>query len=312
MKKFIDKNTIFFLSLETKLGRFTPYLYIFSSSLLFSLMGLAVKFSKSIGPFQLIYTRTFINVLLCLCLTYYEKYDLISKNRITNQLLIKRGILGAINVMLYFYSLYLLPLSLVSTIMRITPLWIGVFGALFYKEPYKLKQFVATVACFIGVVIIFKPFSNNENEVKSEKSEDYMLGMVLLMSLTMLDSITSLTIRELRNKTNVLIIAFYFNFVSLIFSAVGCFFQPPKILTAYEWGMTGLISFFAFWAQLLSSRALFLEKAFMISIISYFGIVSSFIFDIFILNENIEGSMYLGMGIIILTMILLVLSERKK
>ena len=313
MKTFFDKTINITINLERKLGKYAPYLYILLSSFFYTSMGFCIKLAKTVPPMQLIYTRTFVNSLCCFCFASYENCQLSPKNIATSNLLIRRGLLGAVTVVLFVYSLYFLPLSLVQTIMRMTPLFVGIMGSIFYKEAYKLSHFISTIICFIGIFMIFKPFSGSDDETtnnENSKSHDYAIGIFLILLYVLGDSLVCLTIRELRNKTSVIVVVFYFNFFSLIFSGLGCFLQPPQILSFYEWEILGWVSFFAFGGHLLSSRALFLEKAFMITVLSYISIFFGYIYDVFILDEKIDGWTYLGMIVIIAPMIFLVVFEK--
>ena len=304
MSKIIETTINSFIDLELKTGtKYASYIYMFLSSFLFALMSLFVKYCKYIPPYQVIYTRAFINIILCILVINNKKYQIITKNIETNRLLMIRGILGGLALSLYFHSIYFLPLSIVSVLQRINPLWVGVFGALFYNEPYTFINIITTLMSFIGVIFIMKPdflFGDTAND--SNKSSEYFLGMILALGNSVVQSIIQLTIRALKDRTNVMIVVFYFNFFNSIFAGIGQVFESTKVLSFYDWFLLFLIGVIGWVAQLLRARSLFLEKAFILSIVAYFQIIFSYFFDIFLLDENIDFFSYIGILVIILSM----------
>ena len=306
MKSLIESHINIFLKIEEKLGKYCPILYTAVSSLFFSIMSLCVKLARTVPAYEIIYLRALLNVLFCFIIINYQKYYLISKDRETNRLLIIRGYLGGIALSLMFHSIYLLPLSYVSVLQRITPLWVGIFGTLIYKEPYKLVHIITTFISFLGIILIFKPtFIFGEDQSKhmdTDKKNEYYLGLILITANTIVASFIQLTIRALRHKTNILIVVFYFNFFNLVISGIGQFFEYPKVLDLYECFLIFMIGLLGFIAQLLRARGLFLEKAFILSIISYLSVIFGYIFDIFIFNETIDIFAYFGIAVIMLSM----------
>ncbi len=313
MKSLIQTTINSFQKLEDKLGKRSAFFYIVISTLFFSLMSLCVKFVQAVPVYQCIYLRALLNVIFCFLISNYQKYDIISKDQHTNKLLLWRGAMGGIGLSLYFHPLYLLPLSIVAVLQRISPLWVGIFGALLYKEPYKLIHIITTIISFSGILLIFKPgFIFGHNEISVEKSHDYLIGLILLLMHTIVVSFITLTIRELRDKCNVLIVVFYFNLFNLIFAGVGEYFEKTKVLNSSEWVLVILIGIFGLGGHLTKTRALFLEKAFIISIIDYLNVVFGFLFDIFILNESMDLFAYVGILIIMISMGILIYSEGKE
>ncbi len=303
-----------FQKFELKLGKFSPLIYMVFSSLCFALMGLSVKFARTIPPFQIIYTRGFLSIIFSFFIINLRKYELFSKDNKTNKLLIMRGIMGGLGLSLYFHSLFILPLSIISVLQRITPLWVGIFGALLYKEPYKLIHIITTIISFVGILLIFKPeflFGSGYHNENKERFDEYFLGLCLILLNTVLGSFIILTIRELRNRSNVIVLVFYFNLFTLIFGGVGEFYETSKVLNVHEWFVVGLMTCFGLGGQLLGARALFLEKAFIVCICEYLNVVFSQCFDIFILDEYFDFLAYLGIFVIMISMVTLIYSEKK-
>lgn len=312
MKNIIDSTTDFFLKQENKFkNKNVAFVYMLLSALFFSIMALFVKYSKHIPPYQVIYTRAFLNVFLCLIVIYYGKYEVAPKDPKTHKLLLRRGVLGGLALGFYFHSIYFLPLSIVAVLQRINPLWVGLFGALFYNEAYTILHFMITIVSFLGVIFIMKPsflFGKSEN---TEEKYEYLIGVILALGNSILQSIIQLTIRELKDRSNIMTIVFYFNFFNLLFAGLGEFFENTIVLSLYDWLLMIIIGILGWLGQLTRARALFLEKAFFLSIVAYFQIIFSYLFDVFLLSESIDFFSYIGMFIIIIAMVTLIYKESK-
>lgn len=276
---------------------------MFFSTFFFSIMALIVKYCKDIPPYQVIYSRGFLNVLFCFFVLSYTKYEIVPKNSLTNRLLLKRGVFGGVALSFYFHSLYFLPISIASVLQRTNPLWIGVLGVLFYKEKYTIFHFLTTIISFVGVLLIMKPdFLFGESNTSSDNNYNYIIGVSLALGNAVFNSMVALTIRELKDKTNILIIVFYFNFFNLLLAGLGEVFESAKALSFNEWILMILIAIVGWIGQICRARALFLEKAFYLSIIGYFQVIFGYLFDVFLLNEVFDTLAYIGMLLIIFTM----------
>lgn len=311
MKSFIEATINSFCKLEGRVGKHSAFLYMFLSTFFFSVLSLFVKYSKHIPPYQVIFSRAFINVLLCYAVILNTNSTICPKNSLTHKLLVRRGIMGGGALSLYFHSIYFLPLSIVSVLQRINPLWVGILGALFYNEPYTFNQMLSTVVSFTGVLFIIKPSFIFGNSEEFSQSNEYLIGMALALMNSVLQSLISLTIRELKNRSNIIVVVFYFNFFNLIFAGVGQFFEDSNVLSLYDWFLMVIIGILGWVGQLLRARSLFLEKAFILSIIAYFQVFFSYFFDIYLLDEVIDSYSLIGIIVIMLSMGFLIYSGAK-
>ncbi len=88
------------------------------------------------------------------------------------------------------------------------------------------------------------------------------------------------------------------------------FYENPISLNINQFLKVFAIGFTSWAAQLFRSRALFLEKAFFISIISYSGIILSYLSDIFILNIELDMWSNIG-GLVVIMSILFLITKDK-
>ena len=68
-----------------------------------------------------------------------------------------RGILHAIAVSFWFYSIKVIPLADVNAILNLGPVWATIGAALFLGERLRLKRIMAILVSFAGAIIIIKP-----------------------------------------------------------------------------------------------------------------------------------------------------------
>ena len=310
--KFLIQNSIQYCkNFEEKLPKYAPYVYMLASCFLFSLMNLLLKFCKSVPVYEIIYIRCIVNVILCLIVINYQKYELYFKDQKTNILLIIRGIMGGTAFTLFIYGVYFLPLSVISGLQTTTPLWVGILGALFYSETYKLIHVITGVLSFIGIILIFKPNFLFGNPPESEIHDQYVIGVILIIIQTILGAFIQLTIRALRDRSNVLVLVFYYSFINIIISGVGQIVETVRVLSLLEYFLAILIGIVCFGGQLMGARAFYLEKAFILSILTYSQIIFNYFFDIFIFNETIDSYSYLGILFLTSSMGVLVYSKNK-
>ena len=68
-----------------------------------------------------------------------------------------RGILHAIAVSFWFYSIKVIPLADVNAILNLGPVWATIGAALFLGERLRLRRIMAILVSFAGAMIIIKP-----------------------------------------------------------------------------------------------------------------------------------------------------------
>ena len=339
MTKFISSITAICLFYETKYRSKAPVVYTMISAVCFSLTGLFVKFSLTIPPYQSIYSRAILIFGMSSMVVYAGNYTIYTKNHKTNDILITRGLLGGLSITFFFHALYFLPLSYFSVIQRLTPIYIGIIGSLFFNEPYKRLHFIITLFCFLGVILIIQPdflfgsgeinekmenstiYENNDNFENNDKineipkktlyysPKDILLGVILLLINNVIVAIVFLTMRVLKDRTNVIIVVFYSNIITLLTAGFGQFFEDAKILSSYEIIMIVLTSICSWIGQLTRSRALFLEKAFIISILTYLQLILGYMSDYFILDARINLIGNIGILVIFVSMVYLLYKE---
>lgn len=188
-----------FISFEDINPKRAAIIYIFASSFLFAIMNIFVKLCNEIPTYQIIYSRGILNILLCYIVLINTDDSLITKDSNTHKLLMIRGIMGGIALGLYFHALKLLPLSTANILMRMNPLWVGILGAVFYKEKFGLLNLLVMITSFSGIIMIIKPdFIWGAGNNKGGGAEESTLGVFMCLINGILSALIMLTIRQLK------------------------------------------------------------------------------------------------------------------
>ncbi|WP_421716806.1 DMT family transporter [Arcobacter arenosus] len=144
------------------------YKYALISVFLWSTVATAFKYSlKYLSPEQLVFFASLCSLLtLLIVLLIQKKFNLIFIYIKNNTLLVL--ILGAINPFLYYLVLFkaydLLPAQEAQAINYTWALMLAFLSVPFLKQKLKLKDIVAGIICYFGVLIIStkgEPFSLN-------------------------------------------------------------------------------------------------------------------------------------------------------
>ncbi|TLP36330.1 DMT family transporter [Arcobacter arenosus] len=144
------------------------YKYALISVFLWSTVATAFKYSlKYLSPEQLVFFASLCSLLtLLIVLLIQKKFNLIFTYIKNNTLLVL--ILGAINPFLYYLVLFkaydLLPAQEAQAINYTWALMLAFLSVPFLKQKLKLKDIVAGIICYFGVLIIStkgEPFSLN-------------------------------------------------------------------------------------------------------------------------------------------------------
>lgn len=305
ISKMINVST----HLESKYSpRFMAIIYVIISTFCYATISLLTKLCHEIPPFQLIYHRAAIETSLCFFSLIYTKGRIFSKDEKTNRLLLMRGMLGGCGMILYFHSLYFLPIAICTVIFMMTPLWVGIFNLINDKE-LRFWNFLFMILSFGGMLFIIKPgFSK---EIKTDNTLEYYIGISMAMTASFFAGAVYYAIKNLKGKAQIAVIVIYFNFFNIFFAGLGQIFTGIINLNLSEYFILFIIGVIGWLAQILKSKALILENVFFISVLLYIQIIFSYLADVFVLGIQIDLYSNLGCVIIAVSMIGLIYSQKK-
>lgn len=117
-----------------------------------------LRTANRLPGFELVFFRSFINVILVLALIYWRegwtRHALFP--RAERRLLIIRGLAGFSGLTCWFWALKWLPLSIASVLNWCAPLFTLLFSALFVGERTPLRKLVWVALSMVGLVLVLK------------------------------------------------------------------------------------------------------------------------------------------------------------
>lgn len=129
------------------------------SSMLFAIVMLAVRmFLHDLPPTQTAVLRYTVGI--CLLLPFAGRMLPQLWRSPVRGALVGRGMLHAVGVSLWFYSITAIPLADVNAILNLSPVWATIGAALFLGERLRLRRVMAILISFAGALIIIKPGFN--------------------------------------------------------------------------------------------------------------------------------------------------------
>jgi drug/metabolite transporter (DMT)-like permease len=124
--------------------------------LLVSIMVSIVRhLSKDLHVFQIVMMRNFFALLFFFPYIVKSHAGIFKTKKL--HLHIWRGIVGLLGMLVWFYTITLIPLAEAVSITFITPIFTTLAAMMFLKEKVTKKEWSALIIGFIGVLIITKP-----------------------------------------------------------------------------------------------------------------------------------------------------------
>ena len=265
-----DKNNI-------KLAVFSMILYALS----FSIMQIIVKISSANIPLmEQVFARNFITLLISLTAMIKNKERMFPyKNNIIA--IISRAIFGYLGVVTFFYATNNMLLADASVLQRTSPFWATLFAFIISKEKVLKIQWFALIIAIIGSIFIIKPQMNSN-----------LTTSLIALSAAIFAGIAQATIGFLKGKESNSLIIFYFSLISCFLSLI--YFKSFVAPNLYDLIALILIGIFAGLGQFFLTVSCKKAPVSTVSIFNYSGVIFSYIFSIFILNEILDAYSIFG------------------
>ncbi len=134
---------------------FMPSLWMIAASLLFASMGVCVKLGAAqFSAAELVFWRGFIATLILGGYVLVRRLPLATPHARTH---VVRGLAGFVSLVMYFYSISMLPLAAAVTLNYTSPLFLALLLALWLKEPVRRGFYGVLAAGFVGVIFLLQP-----------------------------------------------------------------------------------------------------------------------------------------------------------
>jgi drug/metabolite transporter (DMT)-like permease len=232
-------------------------LFMFISAFLSALNGATAKLlSDHIDAFEIVFYRNLIGIFLIL---YALKHTppILKGGKI--HLLFLRGFFGTVAMLLFFYTITVIPLGEAITLNKTSPFFVTILAFYLVHEKIDLRTIFALFTGFIGVVLIVKPFG-------MVFSFDHVLGVLG----GFFAAAAYATIKKIKDIYDTRVIMLSFMGIGVI---IPFFFIELRFYEDYTiWALLGFMAFISTFSQYFLTKAYSLSKASIIGVVGYTNI----------------------------------------
>ena len=269
------------------------------SALSFSVMQIVVKISSANIPLmEQVFSRNFITLLISLTVMIKNKERIFPhKNNIIA--IILRAIFGYLGVVTFFYATNNMLLADASVLQRTSPFWATLFAFIISKEKVLKIQWFALIIAIIGSIFIIKPQMNSN-----------LTTSLIALSAARFAGIAQATIGFLKGKESNSLIIFYFSLISCLLSLI--YFKSFVVPNLYDLIALILIGIFAGLGQFFLTVSYKKAPVSTVSIFNYSGVIFSYLFSVFILNEILDAYSIFGTILTVLAALMVYFYRKKE
>ncbi len=263
----------------------------------FAVTHASVKFLQIIPFYEIVFFRAIISLVMSVFMLRSLKVSLWGNNK---KVLLLRGLFGSGALILYFYTLQVLPLATAVTIQYLSPMLTILISQWLLKEAASSLQWVFFVLAFIGVVLI-QDFEGGGHWIPLIAGLAAALGSAFAYNF----------VRMLKETEHELVVVFYFPLVTLPLIA-------PVVIwkwvtpAGWEWLILLVIGVFTQLAQVFMTKSLQKEPAAKVSLYNYLGVIYAIIIGWWVFGEALSLQSSLGIVLIVLSLILSSLTRWKR
>jgi len=249
-------------------------LFMLLSALISALNGAVAKIlSEDMSALEIVFFRNLIGVMIIL---YTLKHTAPSLTGGKFHLLFLRGVFGFLAMILFFYTITVIPLGEAITLNKTSPLFVSVLAYYLLHEHLSKRAILALLVGFLGIVLITKPYGLS---VSYEHFLGVMGGFFAAAAYA--------TIKKIKDiyDTRVIMLSFMGvgTFFPLLLFAIAPWIEAPYYLdflfqpfvwdiNVKVWLLIGFMALISTLSQWLLTKAYSFSKASIIGVISYTNI----------------------------------------
>lgn len=263
-----------------------------------TLMNVFVKTaSQTIPASETLFSRFLIGLLFLLPFVIKDRDFKVDTRQW--KFLILRNAAGVSNMLINFYVVKFLPLSIAVLLMNTSALFIPIL-LLFFHQKTPLNVLLCSLIGFLGVSIIL--LTNHNGNVDP-------IYVLIGLSGAVLAGMAFIGLQELNKYNTPKNIVFYFHLIGTFMLPV-FFINQWKIPNLYELGLLLLVGGFGLIFQLLLMRAFKYAPANIITPFAFTGVVFSSVFDWLFWHHT--PNLYFWLGAVIIVGAVSLLAKLKK
>lgn len=277
-------------------------IFMFLSALISALNGAVAKIlSEDLSALEIVFFRNIIGAVFILIMLRHTPTKLPGGKL---HLLVLRGLFGFSAMILFFYTITVIPLGEAITLNKTSPLFVAVLAFFLLNEKLNRRSIAALFVGFIGILFITKPYGLTI-------SYEYFLGILG----GFFAASAYATIKKIKHLYDARVIVLSFmgtgTLVPLLLFALSPYVHPPEALsflfvellmptTIKLWLLILLMAVISTISQWLLTKAYSLSKAGVIGVVSYTNIPFAIGFGYMLGDSFPDFWVFTGIGLIIL------------
>ncbi|MFH1811514.1 MAG: DMT family transporter [Pseudomonadota bacterium] len=257
---------------------------ILVATVLFTAMNTLVKWLPRIPSHEIVFFRALVTMFAGALLLWRAGLSPLGTNR---PWLLARGAFGTVALVLYFWTVQVMPLSSAVTIQYLNPLFTVLLGGLVLGERATRRQWLFFAVAFAGVPL-----------VKGFDPRVTGLELTAGVASALFSGLAYTAIRKLRSTDHPLVVVFYFSLVTV--PTVGAYSAWHWVSpTALEVILLVAVGLLTTGFQLLITRAYQLGTAASVSVYNYLGTVFAVAVGYGVFDEHVTLTAVAGFVLII-------------
>ena len=257
---------------------------------LFACMGVFVKLGSSqFSSAELVFYRSAIGLIVIYPIIKLRGFPLKTSKW---QMHVGRGVSGFAALMLFFYSISLLPLATAVTLNYTSPLFLASFLTLILKERFQRAMVLTLILGFLGVALLLQP----------TLGKDQLLGGIMGLLSGVLSGFAYLNIKQLGAAGEPeWRVVFYFTLISTLGAGIWMLAHTfHRVTLENVWILLGLGTC-ATLAQLALTRAYHTGKTLIVGNLAYSTVVFASLLGVIIWKEILHPVSWIGIALIIVS-----------
>ena len=295
------QSRIFALASSKIINSFLGIILAMLAASMLSVSALMVKLATSVPSFEIVFIRLSLQLVFSLPALIFFKDKLIYSWK-KSGFLILRGVVGVTSMSLIVYAVKQMNMADARVIFYTNPIYTAIFGRIFLKESITKFDIVATLLSLIGVVLIARPTFLFGSLGESAGSEHVWFPALMAVLSAVLSALSLILVRKLAQEVNARVVVFYFAAVGAVVSlCTSAIFGGLKYPDCGTHDIVYVITtgFIGYFAQLLTNKALTLEKAAVVALIRTVGIAVAFFLQLIFLGV-VPSGLSIGGAILVL------------
>lgn len=275
-------------------SKFKGELHIFLSCIFFAISAVLVKFvSNQFNSYFVSLFRFIVGIILGFAVLILTKQKFKVQNRFS---WILRGITGFISMVLYYLAIEMTSSGRATLLNNMYPVFVLLFGVLFFKEQVDKKSILGLVLCLLGVFVVF--YDGNHYS---------LLGDAIgVLSGIIMGAATHYTKESSQNEHPAIV---YLSPCFMGLLLIPFSFRETTKMDPYSFILLFIIGLASFLAQLFMTDGYKYISATEGSMISYLKIPITIIFSSF-LGEKLGWKFFIGTLLVLLGLYLNIVPKK--